>query len=82
MDRARISWAVRRGMLELDLILGPFFEGCYDQLSPQLQQDFVALLSCPDQQLFDWLVKKQPVEDSAMKSIVGEIINGSQLFKS
>ena len=31
-DKARVKWACRRGMLELDVIIMPFFEECFDAL--------------------------------------------------
>ena len=73
---SRLKWATRRGMLELDLIIGPFFEQEYQQLSPSLKKDFQALLCCPDQQLFDWLVKKTPVTERHLSAIVEVILDG------
>ena len=32
MEKNRLIWASRRGMLELDLMLQPFVEQHYDQL--------------------------------------------------
>ena len=29
-ERARVKWACRRGMLELDVLVMPFFEECFD----------------------------------------------------
>ena len=31
-DFNRMRWASRRGLLELDLLLGPFVEACYREL--------------------------------------------------
>ena len=73
---SRLRWATRRGMLELDLIMGPFFEQSYQQLSPSLKKDFQALLGCPDQLLFDWLVKKNPVTEPHLSAIVKVILDG------
>ena len=36
-DKARIKWACRRGMLELDVILLPYFEACFDDLPQKLR---------------------------------------------
>lgn len=55
-EKARIKWACRRGMLELDVILMPFFEACFDDLTASEQQDFVALLACDDPDLFAWFM--------------------------
>ncbi|BCI75286.1 FAD assembly factor SdhE [Vibrio cholerae] len=32
-QKARIKWACRRGMLELDVVIMPFFEECFDSLT-------------------------------------------------
>ncbi len=55
---ARIRWACRRGMLELDLFLLPFFEHHYQDLDEKMQQTFIQLLSCDDPDLFAWLMGK------------------------
>jgi antitoxin CptB len=52
MNKNRLMWASRRGMLELDLILQPFVENTYDSLSEHDQLRFEALLEREDQQLF------------------------------
>ncbi len=58
LDKNRLRWAVRRGMLELDLILAPFLDNVYDQLPTDEQQMFQDLLECEDQDLFNWLLDK------------------------
>jgi len=57
MEKNRLMWASRRGMLELDLMLQPFVEKHYDQLDQTDQQLFQELLELEDQQLFLWLVR-------------------------
>ena len=70
MDKNRLLWASRRGMLELDLILQPFVESNYDSLSERDKLRFEVLLEIEDQQLFMWLmVREQPV-DPEMQRIV------------
>ena len=56
MTHSRILWACRRGMLELDLILGAYAQNRYPSTSVENQQAFQALLDCQDQELFEWLV--------------------------
>ncbi len=60
MDKNRLRWAVRRGMLELDLILSPFLENVYDKLSAEEKVLFQNLLECEDQDLFNWFLNKYP----------------------
>ncbi|MGB2041675.1 MAG: succinate dehydrogenase assembly factor 2, partial [Porticoccaceae bacterium] len=42
MNKNRLMWASRRGMLELDLILQPFVENTYDSLAEDDQLRFEA----------------------------------------
>ena len=49
MNKNRLVWASRRGMLELDLILAPFVENVYDSLTEDDQLRFEVLLECEDQ---------------------------------
>ncbi|HET9843329.1 MAG TPA: succinate dehydrogenase assembly factor 2, partial [Gammaproteobacteria bacterium] len=53
---ARIRLACRRGMLELDLFLLPFFEAVYSTLTEQEQEIFQSMLQQSDQQLQRWLL--------------------------
>ena len=52
----KMRWASRRGMLELDLILGPFMESRYAQLTDDDRARYRALMACEDQDLFAWLL--------------------------
>ncbi len=77
MQKNRLLWASRRGMLELDLMLQPFVENHYDSLADEHKQQFHLFLGLEDQQLFEWLVHKQPATDSSMQTIV-DIIHASR----
>lgn len=56
-ELGKIRWhCVRRGMLELDEILGNFFDQEFKDLSEPEQKLFVKLLEQPDPVLFDWLL--------------------------
>ncbi|WP_193014830.1 FAD assembly factor SdhE [Proteus sp. FME41] len=63
-NKARINWACRRGMRELDISIMPFFENEYDTLSDNDKALFVRLLECADPDLFNWLMNHgRPDED-------------------
>ncbi len=47
----RLRWRCRRGLLELDLILGDFLRVRYVGLSPTEQRAFEELLTLPDTNL-------------------------------
>lgn len=70
MNKNRLRWACRRGMLELDLILGPFVEGPFELLEESDQLRFEALLECEDQNLFLWLMKRGQPESPDLQRIV------------
>lgn len=67
---SKILWRCHRGMLELDLILIPFYEKFYANLSNELREEFVELLSLPDPVIYDYLVTKASVDDTRVQSIV------------
>lgn len=69
----RIRWACRRGMLELDLFLMPFFENCYSDLSQAEKALFKALLSEHDPILYAWLMGFEPVSKKEFSAIVDKI---------
>ena len=48
---ARLRWRCRRGLLELDLILGTFLEQRYPHLPADEQVAFERLLALPDETL-------------------------------
>ena len=70
MDKNRLQWATRRGMLELDLVLKPFLDNHYDNLSDADKDLFVALLECEDQDMFTWFIDKVDPTDSNILHIV------------
>lgn len=59
-EKAKLYWAARRGMLELDLFLMPFVENVYETLSAPEQTCFAQLVSCTDVELYHWLTDKEP----------------------
>ena len=77
MNKNRLLWASRRGMLELDLILTPFVENVYDTLSKDDQLRFEVLLECEDQTLFMWFMQREYPSDPNMDRII-KIIRDSR----
>ena len=57
----RLSFrAWRRGFREADLILGPFADLRLPFMSDAELTQFEALLEVPDQDLFPWLIRREP----------------------
>ncbi|MDR0217627.1 MAG: FAD assembly factor SdhE [Enterobacteriaceae bacterium] len=77
-NKARIHWACRRGMRELDISIMPFFEYEYDSLSEDDKRIFVRLLECADPDLFNWLMNHGRPEDEALFSMVQLIQSRNQ----
>ncbi|MGF1726942.1 succinate dehydrogenase assembly factor 2 [Photobacterium nomapromontoriensis] len=80
-EKARVKWACRRGMLELDVLIMPFFEECFDVLPEQEQQDFISLLTCDDPDLFTWMMQHGRSDNPAHAAMVDKIValNNSKL---
>lgn len=73
-EHNRIRWASRRGMLELDLVLAPFAEMRYAQLSARDRACYQRLLACEDQDLFGWFLHRQRPEDEELAAIVETVL--------
>ena len=70
-----MRWASRRGMLELDLILEPYVRLHYPRLDEAGRDRYRALMSCQDQELFDWFLRKQVPEDGEHAQMVKTILD-------
>lgn len=70
MERNRLFWGSRRGMLELDLILQPFLENIYPSLEQADKERYWKLLEAEDQEMFAWFMHRKDPEDSELQRIV------------
>lgn len=70
MEYNRLVWASRRGMLELDLVLQPFLENHYADLSSADKERFRELLKEEDQDLFVWFMRREDPENADLRQIV------------
>ena len=52
--------ALRRGFREADLILGPFADSHVHGFSEPELDAFERLLEVPDQDLFSWIIEREP----------------------
>ncbi len=69
----RVYWQCRRGMLELDELLQRYFDTRYDGLSAQERDSFTQLLSMPDQELSELLLRGGRCADSALNHVIDQI---------
>ena len=72
-EQNRMRWASRRGLLELDLLLGPFVEEVFPVLDSNGQEAYRRLMSCDDQDILNWIMDRAPLTDSSLASIVVSI---------
>lgn len=77
----RLRWACRRGMLELDVLLGNFLEEAFLKAEDCDQQTFIKLLDCNDQELFMWLTGKESPSEQDLIDIVGKIRHHAKIRK-
>jgi antitoxin CptB len=75
---SQVKWACRRGMLELDLLLGSFAESTYLTLSESDKETFLALLKYPDPDLFAWLIGKASPLDPNIATMIKQIRDDAQ----
>src|SRR5690554_1061177 len=78
LERNRLFWSSRRGMLELDLILLPFVDKGYSELAQADKERYWKLLSCEDQDMFAWFIYREEPEDPDLQRIVQLVRNHSQ----
>jgi antitoxin CptB len=74
VNKARLKWACRRGMLELDVLFMSFVDEAYDSLASEQQFTFERLLTCQDPELFAWFMGHQVCEDSELNEMVNIIL--------
>ena len=73
ISRARLRWRCRRGMKELDLLLGDFLESNLTRLDETRAVTFERLLNHSDDELSDWLIHGTSPVDDDIARLVREI---------
>jgi len=71
MDRLR--WRCRRGLLELDIVLGRFVERDYTGLDAVQRVAFDALLDMPDTVLWDMIAGRQDAAQNDQQALLEKI---------
>ena len=75
MDKGleRIRWRSRRGLLELDIVLGRFIEGHYARLDEAEKSVFEVLLDMPDNPLWDMIAGRQDAAQREQQALLDKI---------
>lgn len=81
IDKRRIQFQCRRGMLELDLILLPFMEASSSWLDDTQWSTLARLLNEADPDLYTWLMGYGHCDDEDLQSLIDRIrhFSNSQL---
>ena len=69
----RLRWRCRRGMKELDLLLGRWLDRCYAGASAEERLRFKDLLEQPDPLLAGYLIHGTSAAGTPFAGIVGQI---------
>jgi antitoxin CptB len=71
--------AWRRGFVEADLILGPFVDRHGAELTPAQLDDLETLLDEADQDIYAWIIGRQPVPERFDTEVM-QLIRSFRLF--
>lgn len=74
VNKSRLLWACRRGMLELDSLFMPFVNEVFDLLSDADKVTFQRLLDCDDPQLFAWFMGRKLCPDPDLAKMIDVIL--------
>ena len=66
----RLKWRSRRGLLELDIVLGRFWAECGEELDGPDAARLAALLAMPDNDLLDLVMGRRDGPDPALHPLL------------
>lgn len=69
----QLRWACRRGMLELDILLGNYLNEAYSELPIEEKSIFIQLLEYSDPELFAWLMGSDQPQEAPLAKMVAAI---------
>ena len=72
-ESGRLRWRCRRGMRELDQLLGWYLEARYTKADDAAKAAFSTLLDQQDPELWNWLSGREAPEHPGWRSIIDEI---------
>lgn len=71
--KRRIRWLTRRGLLELDIVLGQFMRTEFDRLTDDELEVFVRMLDLPDPVFLALVNQKEVTSDPAFIPLLEKI---------
>ena len=74
VNKSRLLWDCRRGMLELDTLFVPFVNEAFDRLPDADKKIFQRLLECEDPLLFTWFMGNKSCPDPDLAKMIDVIL--------
>lgn len=71
--KGKLRWNCRRGMKELEVLLLPFLDQCYDNLPLEKKIQFVRMLGFDDASLYSWFMGYETPDDAALTLSIHEV---------
>ncbi len=81
-SRRRLGWRCRRGMRELDLLLGGWLDSQFERATDAQREQFEALLELPDPQLARYLLAGERPQAADLASLVESIRDRRRIMSS
>ena len=72
-EAGRLRWRCRRGMRELDQLLGGWLDVHYAHAGEKTRAAFAELLEQPDPELWHWLQGHGAPDDAHWRAVIDEI---------
>ena len=69
-EMERLKWQSRRGLLELDIVLGRFWAECGEELDDVEAGSLAKLLAMPDNDLLDLVMGRLECPDPALRPLL------------
>jgi len=70
VELRRLRWKCRRGMRELDQLLGRWLDRCWRQSAAGEREVFLRLLDTEDDKLWLWLMGRDTPDDAELARLV------------
>ncbi len=70
-----LRWRCRRGMRELDMLLGGWLERGWPGADTARRAAFLRLLEQPDPQIADWLLSGRRPDDKPLAGLLDDIVS-------
>lgn len=78
VEKNKLRWRSRRGLLELDLLLVNFVDDGFDELGPDQQEHYRRLLEEEDPDLLSWFSRNTRSQDPDLQALVEHILHRVQ----